>query len=801
MAALIADAVWIQEAWRVRSIALSSTQIQVSGTDLVFAPAGEPSREKLVLTFASDAVARRWHDRVQACQSNPVPACSADERLCPEGVALVQQAPEVPHVVLGRVDFSHSSAACADRGIQLRAAMRGADAIVELRRERRPEMGLGARQVSGLAIRAADADARERLRWKWYAEEVSALSGRMLILLGITAVLIFVGIAYLTGKSNMLPATGETRSESVTSAALVAGLFFAWPLFVTLLLRVLRLRELIVVAGLAVLVATTGRGLVMVLSHLTAVFTTGASLFGSTTFLILDPFEWAVIVIGAVQCTRAWRLARDSIEILPVEARTVSVRHRFWSRGLLATTAVYSVFLLGWAAASRYELSSYLLQEGVDPRREHEALLALNEGAKLLNNGELEAGERSLQRALELWEVLTARRRAPSSYRVNLAITLNNLAVTRLRQDRGGEAEAYYARAVALADQLDGDPQFDPDARKLLAGARQVLADLRAGKSVAVLDEKDAQAVRKYEDAEVIEQKEPQKAEALFREAIAAWEEILPQATSKEYRKSAVARLARAYIRLGELQVGLGKRTDWEASLKKSIDYGSQAVDLDPGRPVVKHNLDVARRRLDQLHDQTFQEEIDKLGRAERYADAIALFKRGITEHDQRLRAGTDLDTVIPSLAYRLERFAWLLAHCPDKRLRDTKASVEHARRATSLRPDIGEYWYTLAMVQYRNGDWRDSLASLDTVKVKEGELDASSLLLSGMNLHRLDRKEEARTAVKKAVEWMDERSRNSQKDALLKMEYEFMRPAVEALLKEALSLMNGQESGGPKEA
>jgi hypothetical protein len=32
-------------------------------------------------------------------------------------------------------------------------------------------------------------------------------------------------------------------------------------------------------------------------------------------------------------------------------------------------------------------------------------------------------------------------------------------------------------------------------------------------------------------------------------------------------------------------------------------------------------------------------------------------------------------------------------------------------------------------------------------------------------------------------------------------MEYEFMRPAVEALLKEALDLMNGQQSGGPKEA
>ena len=154
----------------------------------------------------------------------------------------------------------------------------------------------------------------------------------------------------------------------------------------------------------------------------------------------------------------------------------------------------------------------------------------------------------------------------------------------------------------------------------------------------------------------------------------------------------------------------------------------------------------------------------------------------------------------MPSLAYRLDRFAWLLAHCPDKRLRDTKAAVEHARRATSLRADVEDYWYTLAMVQYRNGDWRDSLASLDTLKAKRGEFDASDWLVSAMNLYRLNRKEEARAAVGKAVDWMEETSRRAQGDALQRMEYEMMRPAVESLLREAQNLIDEEPRIGRNE-
>jgi tetratricopeptide (TPR) repeat protein len=803
MAALTANGLWIQEIWRLRSVPLHGLEIEgrLNGKELVLKPAPGSAGETLSLTFDTAREGRRWSEEIRSCQSKLDPDAPPELGFAPEGVALVTTVLEVRHVSLGRVAFVHRSTETADRGIQLRGGILGADAIIEVSRKKVPEMGPGARKVTGLAVRVADGEDRNRLRWKWYAEEVSSLTRGILILLVIQVSLLFLATAFAPGKSRLHAATGETSSESIASAALGVALFFTWPLIMVILLRVLRWREILRATGLAVLAVTTARGLTVVAAHFAAVSSTGTTLDARKIGLVLDPVDWAFIVVGGVLCARAWHLAHRASRILPEEAQVVSVPRKLWSRGLLATSVVIALICVGFAGVSRYEQSAYLFQEGVDPRREHEGLLALNEGATHANQGDLQRAEASFQRSLKLWEELTARRSVPWNYRANLATTLNNLGWIRLRQARKDEAEKYYSRAVALADQLAGDPQLDEDTKKVLAGARTVLAELRRDQSAKLLDEKEQEAVRKYEEAEVKEGKEDLKAEGLYRECIATWESILSEETTKEYRKSTVARLATACLVLGDVQVRLGKRPEAESNLKKAIDYGEKAVDLDPARPLPRHNLDVARQRLEGMHQQAFQEEVDKLNRAGRFADAIDHLTRGIKEQDERLRAGKGLETVVPSLAYRLDALAWLLAHCPDRRLRDTKASVEHARRATSLRPDVGDYWYTLAMVQYRNGDWRDSLGSLDTLKARRGEFDASDLLLSAMNLHRLGRKPEARSAVVKAVRWMGEKSRKAEGDAMLRMEYELMRPGFESLLREARGLIEGESINRGKEA
>jgi hypothetical protein len=124
---------------------------------------------------------------------------------------------------------------------------------------------------------------------------------------------------------------------------------------------------------------------------------------------------------------------------------------------------------------------------------------------------------------------------------------------------------------------------------------------------------------------------------------------------------------------------------------------------------------------------------------------------------------------------------------------------VAHARRATELQAAEGTYWYTLAIVQYRNGDWRDSQASLEQVKAREGEFGATAWFLAAMNLHRLKRPDEARAAFRKGIAWIDERRRQARDNAVLQFQYELIRPTIEALQREAEQLLEGKGPAGEK--
>lgn len=791
MIALTSDALWIQDTWRVRCLALQDFTIDrgFRAKELVLTLNGpETPREKLVLKFASAGEVQRWFDKVQEWQAKASSDAPPIRRTIPDGIALVCNAPDVPHVELGRVSCTQRTPTTSDGGAQLRAAMRGADAIIDLNREKCPEIGSNARRVSGLAIRVEDSDSRNRLRWAWYAEECRALLIRMLILVLVEGALLFVAAAYLPGKSGLMAATGETASESLVSAGLGVGMIFFWPLLLIALLWCLRWPELIRPTGIAVLCVSTLRGLIVAAAHLLAVLFTGASLAESKIWMLADPFDWAFIIIGAVLCVRAWRLGARARQILPEESLAASAPRKLCSRAVVAATGILAVVLVGWVGFTRYDESRHLLHPGVDPRREQEALVALNTGSELANKGNLAAADAAFQRSLRIWESLASGPSAPSIYRINLAVTLYDLGWIRQKQGRSDEAEAYYSRTVALADQVGDDAQLDEETKETFSGARVALDDLRDRKNFKVLNEKDAEADRKSEEAEIRDDKGEAEAESLYRETIALWEEILPKATNEAYKKSTVARLAFAYLRVGEMQSQDGKRAAAEASLKKAIEYGEKAVALDPSRPLPKHNVAVARRALEQLREQEFLAEIAKLEKAERFAEVAAIYTRGVDEHERRLQSGKDTELAISSLAYRLQRYAWFLAHCPDDSVRNTKAAVSHARRAAELRSDVADYWYTLAMVQYRNSDWRESLESLEKAKVVEGESDARHWLVSALDLYHLNRQTDARAAIRKASDWIDERT-GSAATARLRIEYELLRPAIESLLREVRHL------------
>jgi tetratricopeptide (TPR) repeat protein len=603
MATVTMEALWIQDTYELRRLPLQSLNVEMrrKGKELALTVGPEPDTARLILTTPSYALGEHWCEVIKARKQLLGTDPPNPDRHLPEGVALVWQAPKVAYEVLGRVEYTDHTAWAADRGLQLQAGILGADAVISVNRSKCTTMGAPARNVMGLAVRVEDPAARERMRTCWFAEEVSAVVKRMLLILVLQAVLVFVANVFCAGRSAFISATGETEAEAMASVATWMGVFFGWPLVLLALLRLLRWPGLLRAAGLAVLAATTGRGLALWLSHLAAVCTAGVGPGQGKVWLLADPVDWAVIIWGAFLCARSWRLARDAQQILPPKAPNLSPAREKWAHGMLAVSAGYALAFLGFAAVARYQESSYLIQPGIDPRREHQALLAFNEGLAQSDKGELRAAEQSWLRSLRIWEDLTRQPRVPSLYRVNLARAVYGLGWLCHRQNRLEEAEKHYARAVALADELGDDPQADADFRATMAEGRHALVGLRNARETRQLIGKGEQAARKYEEAQLKASKEDIEAEGLFREAIALWEEILPKAENEEYRRATVARVATAYLFLGQLQQQMGKHAQAETTLKKAIEQGEKAVAFQPDQQVLQHNLEVARRMLDEV--------------------------------------------------------------------------------------------------------------------------------------------------------------------------------------------------------
>jgi hypothetical protein len=437
--------------------------------------------ERLTLRFGDHEEAARWLEQLQrrSALAADLPACDGHR---PPGVSLVRRANEAPHVVLGRLEFTGPTGWVADRALQLRAAMWGADAVIDVYRRRCPELGWGARQVSGVAIQVEDPDDRKRMQLKFYSEEVLAQVKRMALLVVSQAALLFLSVVFCTGKTSLQVPTGEKLSEALESACWGVAIISGWPMLLLVLLGTLRWPGLLRPTALAVLAITAGRVIMIRFAHLQAMHTAGADFDKSGLAVLFDPVDWAFAIIGIVSFLQVNRLAGDARYLLPPEMKAVPAGRAVATRGVFAATLLGAVVFLGFVAVSRYEDSVYLLQPGVDVRREQEGLLTLNEGVEQFKRGDMAAAERSWNTSLQQWEKLTSTPTSPLRYKANLAQTAYNLGLLCERQNRPADALKLYERVVALAPLLEQDQQIStPQFRLTLTDARQAVDELRRG--------------------------------------------------------------------------------------------------------------------------------------------------------------------------------------------------------------------------------------------------------------------------------------------------------------------------------
>jgi serine/threonine protein kinase/Flp pilus assembly protein TadD len=99
---------------------------------------------------------------------------------------------------------------------------------------------------------------------------------------------------------------------------------------------------------------------------------------------------------------------------------------------------------------------------------------------------------------------------------------------------------------------------------------------------------------------------------------------------------------------------------------------------------------------------------------------------------------------------------AWLLATCPDAKIRNPQRAVELARKVVDKVPREGTFWNTLGVAIYRAGDWKAAAAAFDKSMELRAGGDAFDWFFLAMAHWKLGDHAEARKRYDQAVQWVE---------------------------------------------
>src|SRR5205807_2485677 len=122
------------------------------------------------------------------------------------------------------------------------------------------------------------------------------------------------------------------------------------------------------------------------------------------------------------------------------------------------------------------------------------------------------------------------------------------------------------------------------------------------------------------------------------------------------------------------------------------------------------------------------------------------------------------------------------------EQFRDASQALALARKATEHAPEVAIYWNTLGASQYRAGEWKDALVSLEEAMRLDSGGNARHWFLLAMAHHRLGNKPEALKWYRRAKDWTEKKAPKND-------ELRRFRAEAEALLMMAGSLKNPTRS------
>jgi hypothetical protein len=130
--------------------------------------------------------------------------------------------------------------------------------------------------------------------------------------------------------------------------------------------------------------------------------------------------------------------------------------------------------------------------------------------------------------------------------------------------------------------------------------------------------------------------------------------------------------------------------------------------------------------------------------------------------------------------------------HC-EPSIRNTAKAVELSQRACSLNHERVDFIFTLATSLYRDSQWEASLATLEKIESKLGQLDGQSLFLSALCHHQLQSADKAERDLQRGIRWLQEMSIRAAEDPALRIQLEFQRSSLESLNYEAIQLIRNK--------
>jgi tetratricopeptide (TPR) repeat protein len=219
------------------------------------------------------------------------------------------------------------------------------------------------------------------------------------------------------------------------------------------------------------------------------------------------------------------------------------------------------------------------------------------------------------------------------------------------------------------------------------------------------------------------------------REAVTIYERLLSRGQMKNYMESYAAR---SYAVLGQVLNAAGQTREAQNSYRKAVTLLNGLVKQLPYSAYAR--LDLA---------QTLNGLADLLTQPNQRQEAEELRTRAIG-HYEKLRANSFEHPAVNN------ELAWLLATSPEPRLRNPAHAVELAKKAVGAWPESATYRNTLGVAHYRNGDDKAAVAELEKARSLRAGGDGFDWFFLAMAHWRLGNRDQARTWLDGAVQWMN---------------------------------------------